>query len=175
MLRSVALGVMATILGLSAPALHGQNAPGGRDFSLPRAEVSLAYSATEANAGPGQCGCFFMNGASAEGNFRTWRGYTTVVDVTAAHTGEIHNTGQPFSLIMVTANASISGLDTSGTTDGIPTTTSSLSYKGWRGLPMALIPLFPTRRDSFNLPLIRWHCWWVSGSITSTGDTYPSA
>jgi outer membrane immunogenic protein len=103
MLRSLALGFMATILGLSATALHGQTAPGGRDFSLPRAEVSLAYSATEANAGPGQCGCFFMNGASAEGNFRTWRGYTTVVDVTAAHTGEIHNTGQPFSLLMVTA------------------------------------------------------------------------
>jgi hypothetical protein len=77
--------------------------PPGRDFSLPRAEVSLAYSPTEANAGPGQCGCFFMNGASVEGNFRTYRAFTTVVDVTAAHTGQIHNTGQPFSLLMVTA------------------------------------------------------------------------
>ncbi len=62
------LPLMATMLGL-APGLHGQIAPGGRDFSLPRAEVSLAYSPTEANAGPGQCGCFFMNGASAEGKF----------------------------------------------------------------------------------------------------------
>jgi hypothetical protein len=93
---------MATILGFT-PGLHGQVAPGGRDFSLPRAEVSLTYSPTEANAGPGQCGCFFMNGASVEGNFRTYRGYTTVVDVTAAHTGQIHNTGQPFSLLMATA------------------------------------------------------------------------
>jgi hypothetical protein len=101
--RSLALLFMGTMLGLNAPGLHAQVAPGGRDFSLPRAEVSFAYSPTEVNAGPGQCGCFFMNGVSAEGNFRTYRAYTTVVDVTAAHTGQIHNTGQPFSLLTVTA------------------------------------------------------------------------
>ena len=104
MYRSVALVVLGTMMGLSAPRLKGQvTTPAGRDFSLPRAEVSLAYSPTEVNAGPGQCGCFFMNGASAEGNFRTYRAFTTVVDVTATHTGQIHNTGQPFSMIMVTA------------------------------------------------------------------------
>jgi outer membrane immunogenic protein len=104
MYRFVALIVLGTMMGLSSPGLHGQvTMPPGRDFSLPRAEVSLAYSPTEANAGPGQCGCFFMNGASVEGNFRTYRAFTTVVDVTAAHTGQIHNTGQPFSLLMVTA------------------------------------------------------------------------
>ena len=85
--------------------LHGQVVPAGRDYSLPRAEVSLAYSPIQSNAGPGQCGCFFMNGASAEGNFRTYGAFTTVVDVTAAHTGEIHKTGQPFSLLMFTAGA----------------------------------------------------------------------
>jgi outer membrane immunogenic protein len=94
---------MATMLGVSAASLDAQVVAAGRDFSLPRAEVSLAYSPTEVNAPPGKCGCFFMNGVSAEGNFRTWRAYTTVVDVTAAHTNEIHNTGQPFSLLMLTA------------------------------------------------------------------------
>ena len=94
---------MALLVG-GVSSLRGQvTTPAGRDFSLPRAEVSLAYSPLEANAGPGQCGCFFMNGASVEGNFRTYRAFTTVVDVTAAHTGEIHNTGQPFSLLMFTA------------------------------------------------------------------------
>jgi hypothetical protein len=101
--RFLALLFMGTMLGFGAPRLLGQVAPSGRDFSLPRAEVSLAYSPTEANAGPSQCGCFFMNGVSAEGNFRTYRAYTTVIDVTAAHTGQIQNTGQPFSLLMVTA------------------------------------------------------------------------
>jgi outer membrane immunogenic protein len=103
MRRLFALLFTATMLGFHAPGLHGQVLPQGRDFSLPRAEVSLAYSATELNAPPSQCGCFFTNGVSAEGNFRTYRAYTTVVDVTAAHTGQIHNTGQPFSLLMVTA------------------------------------------------------------------------
>ena len=101
--RWLAFSLLGAILGFSGRSLYGQTLPGGRDFSLPRAEVSLTYSPTEANAGPGQCGCFFMNGASAEGNFRTYRAFTTVVDVTATHTGQIHNTGQPFSMIMVTA------------------------------------------------------------------------
>jgi outer membrane immunogenic protein len=100
--RWFALLFMGAMLGWNAPGLHAQVMPAGRDFSLPRAEVSLSYSPTAANAGPGQCGCFFMQGASAEGNFRTYRAYTTVVDVTAAHTGQIHNTGQPFSLLMAT-------------------------------------------------------------------------
>jgi hypothetical protein len=100
--RSLALLFLGTMLGFNLPHLHGQTLPGGRDFSLPRAEVSLAYSPTEANAPPGYCHCFFMNGLSAEGNFRTYRAYTTVVDVTATHTGQIQNTGQPFSMLMVT-------------------------------------------------------------------------
>src|ERR1700759_2517101 len=94
--------VVFVALAASAWRLQGQVIPAGRDFSLPRAEVSLTYSPTEANAGPGQCGCFFMNGAAVEGNFRTYRGYTTVADVTAAHIGNIHSTGQPFSMIMGT-------------------------------------------------------------------------
>jgi outer membrane immunogenic protein len=100
--RSLALLFLGTMLGFNLPHLHGQTLPGGRDFSLPRAEVSLAYSPTAANAPPGNCNCFFMNGLSAEGNFRTYRAYTTVVDVTAAHTGQIQNTGQPFSMLMFT-------------------------------------------------------------------------
>lgn len=102
MYRTLASLFLGTVLGLSAPSLHGQVGPSGRDFSLPRAEVSLSYGATEVNAPPRLCGCLFTNGASAEGNFRTYRAYTTVVDVTYAHVGNIHNTGQPFSLLMVT-------------------------------------------------------------------------
>ena len=101
MFRSVALLLVGTMIG--AIGVHAQvTAPGGRDFGLPRAEISFAYSPTEVNAPPGHCGCFFMNGVSAEGNFRTYRAFTTVVDVTATHTGQILDTGQPFSMIMAT-------------------------------------------------------------------------
>jgi outer membrane immunogenic protein len=102
MYRAIVLSVMATVLGMSAPRLHGQVVPSGRDFSLPRAEVSLAYSLTDANAPPGKCGCFLANGASAEGNFRMYRGYTAVADVTYAHAGNLANTGEPLSLLMAT-------------------------------------------------------------------------
>ncbi len=101
MFRSVALLLIGTMIG--ALGVHAQvTTPAGRDFGLPRAEISFAYSPTEVNAPPGHCGCFFMNGVSAEGNFRTYRAFTTVVDVTATHTGQILNTGQPFSMIMAT-------------------------------------------------------------------------
>ena len=103
MYKSVALLLLGSIAGIGGTRLHGQvTTPAGRDFGLPRVEVSLAYSPTEANAPPGHCGCFFMNGVSAEGNFRTYRAFTTVVDVTATHTGNLVNTGQPFSMIMAT-------------------------------------------------------------------------
>ncbi len=101
MFRSVALLLVGTMIGASGA--HAQvTTPAGRDFGLPRAEISFAYSPTEVNAPPGHCGCFFMNGVSAEGNFRTYEAFTTVVDVTATHTGQILNTGQPFSMIMAT-------------------------------------------------------------------------
>jgi outer membrane immunogenic protein len=109
------------MLGLSTQSLQGQVVPSGRDFSLPRAEVSLAYSPTETNAPPGHCGCFFMNGASAEGNFRTYRAYTTVVDVTATHTGNIQNTGTPFSMLMVTAGMRLNFRMGHQRTDGFDT------------------------------------------------------
>jgi hypothetical protein len=101
--RSLALLFLGTMFGLNLPSLHGQTRPGGRDFSLPRAEVSLAYSPIAANALPGHCNCFFMNGVSAEGNFRTYRAYTTVVDVTAAHSLQSQTTDAPFSMLMMTA------------------------------------------------------------------------
>lgn len=103
MSRLVTIVVLGVLLGLGEAAMHGQVLAPGRDFSLPRAEVSLTYSPTRNNSGPGQCGCFFMNGATIEGNFRTYRGFTTVVDLTAEHTAQIHNTGQPFSMAMLTA------------------------------------------------------------------------
>jgi hypothetical protein len=102
MYRYFGLILVGMVLGLSARSLQSQVVPAGRDFSLPRAEVSLTYSPTGVNSGPGQCGCFIMNGAAVEGNFRTYRAFTTVVDVTATHIGDIHNTGQPFSMIMGT-------------------------------------------------------------------------
>jgi hypothetical protein len=102
MYRYFGLVLLEIVLGLCAPNVRGQVTPAGRDFSLPRAEVSLTYSPTAVNSGPSQCGCFVISGAAVEGNFRTYRGFTTVVDVTASYTNDIHNTGVRFAVIMAT-------------------------------------------------------------------------
>ena len=103
MYRSLAVLLLGTIIGVGATRLQGQiTMSAGRDFGLPRVEVSFTYSPTGVQSPPGTCGCFFMNGVSAEGNFRTYRAFTTVLDVTATHTGNIRKTGEPFSMIMVT-------------------------------------------------------------------------
>jgi outer membrane immunogenic protein len=153
MYRSLALLFVGTMLGLSASSLHGQIVPGGRDFSLPRAEVSFAYSPTEVNAPPGQCGCFFMNGVSAEGNFRTYRAYTTVVDVTATHAGNIHNTGEPFSMLMVTGGMRINFRMGHQRTDGWDTYHKIKPFaQGLVGFAHGFDGAFPNQSTGFVQP-----------------------
>jgi outer membrane immunogenic protein len=153
MYRSLALLFVGTVLGLSASSLHGQVAPGGRDFSLPRAEVSFAYSPTEVNSPPGKCGCFFMNGVSAEGNFRTYRAYTTVVDVTATHTGNIHNTGDSFSMLMVTGGMRINFRMGHQRTDGWDTYHRVKPFaQGLIGFAHGFDGVFPNKSTGFIDP-----------------------
>lgn len=108
MYRSVALVTLGTMMGLSLPSLHAQVIAPGVNYALPRAQASITYSLVRTNSGPGQCGCFYMNGGSAEGVFHAFRGFSAVADVTVAHTGQINKTGQPFSLLLVTAGPRIS-------------------------------------------------------------------
>jgi outer membrane immunogenic protein len=67
-------------------------------------EVSVSYSYARANAGPGQCGCFNMNGGSTEVAFHAYRGLSAVVDLTGERTSSIGLTpGAGLSLISVAA------------------------------------------------------------------------
>jgi hypothetical protein len=67
-------------------------------------EVSFSYSYARANAGPGQCGCFNMNGGSTEVSFHAYRGLWAVVDLTGERAGSIGLTpGAGLSLVSVTA------------------------------------------------------------------------
>lgn len=151
--RLFALLFMGTMLGWNPPSLHGQSLPGGRDFSLPRAEISFAYSPTEVNAPPGKCGCFFMNGLSAEGNFRTYRAYTTVVDVTATHTGQILNTGQPFSMLMVTAGTRLNFRFGHQRSDGFDTYYKVKPFvQGLVGFAHGFDSAFPDKSTGFIQP-----------------------
>ncbi|MHB1021316.1 MAG: hypothetical protein ACYC46_01765 [Acidobacteriaceae bacterium] len=66
-------------------------------------EVAFSYSYARANAGPGQCGCFNMNGGNTEVAFHAYRGLSAVVDLTGERAGTVGTAGDGLSLVAVTA------------------------------------------------------------------------
>jgi peptidoglycan-associated lipoprotein len=70
--------------------------------AIPRAEVAVDYSYMRANAAPGQCGCFSLNGGSAEAALRVYRNFSVVADITGDHAGTTSIPGQSLSLLSYT-------------------------------------------------------------------------
>ena len=66
-------------------------------------EIFVGYSNLHANQGPGQCGCFNMNGGSTEVAFHTWRWFSAVADLTGERTGSVNGGPQGLSLTSFTA------------------------------------------------------------------------
>jgi hypothetical protein len=55
----------------------------------PRLETSFNYDYARANAGPGQCGCFNMNGGSMEVAVHAYRGLSAVADLGGEWSGSM--------------------------------------------------------------------------------------
>jgi outer membrane immunogenic protein len=106
--RSVALVTLGTVMRLSVLCMHAQVVAPGINYSLPRVEASITFSPIRSNAGPGQCGCFYLNGGAAEAILHEFRGLSAVADVTVAHTDQINNTGERLSFLLATAGPRIS-------------------------------------------------------------------
>jgi len=70
--------------------------------AIPKAEVAVDYSYLRANATPGQCGCFSLNGGSAEAALRVYRNFSLVADITGDHAGTTSIPGQSLSLLSYT-------------------------------------------------------------------------
>jgi opacity protein-like surface antigen len=71
---------------LLSAAAYGQGLGG--------AEVSLGYDYLRANAPPGQCGCFNMNGFSGEFATGVGHGFSVVADLGGYHQGNVNSSGQ---------------------------------------------------------------------------------
>ncbi len=65
-------------------------------------EISVDYSYLRANQAPGQCGCFNMNGGSAEVAFHTWRWFSVVADLTGERSGSVNGGPHGLSLASFT-------------------------------------------------------------------------
>jgi hypothetical protein len=92
------------VLGFTIGAVAAAAAQSGLPHEgIPKAEIAVDYSYMRANATPGQCGCFNLNGGSAEAVMHIYRNFSIVADVTGAHAGTTSVSGQSLSLLSYTA------------------------------------------------------------------------
>jgi outer membrane immunogenic protein len=98
------LKLLATVIAISAggATVYAQHFDPAAQLP-PRFEGSVSYSYLRANAGPGHCGCFSMNGGSGEVAVRIFHGLSGVIDLTGEHAGSTGSAGQSLSLVFVTA------------------------------------------------------------------------
>jgi peptidoglycan-associated lipoprotein len=89
------------VLLLACPwILHGQAVPlHGEGGNISRLEVGGNYNFFHANAPPGQCGCFSMNGGSGTFLVNVTPKWSGVADVAVAHAGQVNGTAQNILII----------------------------------------------------------------------------
>jgi outer membrane immunogenic protein len=80
-------------------ALHGQAIPDGSAMGdIPRLEVGLNYNYFHANAPPGECGCFSLNGGSGTVIYNWKPAWSAVADMMLAYAGNVNNSGQNITI-----------------------------------------------------------------------------
>jgi outer membrane immunogenic protein len=95
-LARIALLVML----LASPwALHAQSSLLGGGDTISRLELGGNYNYFHANAPPGQCGCFGMNGGSATFLMNVTPKWSGVADIAYAHANNVNGTAQNITII----------------------------------------------------------------------------
>jgi len=80
-------------------ALRGQAIPNGSAVDdIGRVEVGLNYNFFHANAPPGQCGCFSLNGGSGTVVFNLTPRWAAVADMMLVHASNVNNSGQNITI-----------------------------------------------------------------------------
>jgi outer membrane immunogenic protein len=96
-LRSV---LLLTLLSALSGVLHAQAlSTGGNYGDLPRFEVGANYNYFHANAPPGQCGCFSLNGGSGTILMNVTRVWAAEADIAVAHANNVDNTSQNITIV----------------------------------------------------------------------------
>jgi outer membrane immunogenic protein len=95
-LRSAAL----LVLVLALPwALHAQAiSMGGANDDVPRIEFGANYNYFHANAPPGQCGCFSLNGGSGTVVYNITPKWAAVADLMVGHANNVDNSLQNITI-----------------------------------------------------------------------------
>lgn len=96
-LRSVLLLILLSVL---SGVLHAQAiSMGGINDDIPRFAVGANYNYFHANAPPGQCGCFSLNGGSGTILINVTPVWAAVADIAVAHANNVDNTSQNITIV----------------------------------------------------------------------------
>lgn len=100
-------GLLLLAAAVGASTARAQASGGGGNFGLetgqaPPLQVGLQYQATHANAPPGQCGCFWMQGGGLQVVRNFWPNLGIVADVYYGANGAINNTDEQISIFNYT-------------------------------------------------------------------------
>ena len=95
-MRSFLLSTILLLAGTSA-TMAQQSAYSG--------DAAAAYHWVRTNAGPGQCGCFGMNGGGVSGSWNFRGPWSAVVDIGAENTSSAPPANNPLTLVSYLAGA----------------------------------------------------------------------
>lgn len=92
--------VILLVLVLALPwALHAQAiSMAGAQVDVPRLEFGANYNYFHANAPPGQCGCFSLNGGSGTVLYNITPAWAGVADLTVGHATNVDNSLQNITI-----------------------------------------------------------------------------
>jgi peptidoglycan-associated lipoprotein len=106
MMRDLALTFFATLLGVTAAA--GQQTTTDMEAVPSRVDLAAGYNFIKANAPPGSCGCFSMNGGFVGADFNLNRWFSVAGEATAGHAKDISSLGQNLTLTTFLAGPRVS-------------------------------------------------------------------
>jgi outer membrane protein OmpA-like peptidoglycan-associated protein len=93
---------------IAAASANAQQGPQDARFAIPRADVSIGFIHVDANAPPGICNCFGVNGGyiNAEYKLKPWLGI--IGDFTGGHGNDISDLHQNLTLLTYMGGARVS-------------------------------------------------------------------
>jgi hypothetical protein len=94
----VASLLIVSALGALGTRAQAQALPTAGGLAL---DVGATYTTIHANEGPGQCGCFYMSGGSAEFSVKNEHNVAFVTSVSGTYQGNINNIQQNLTLLTI--------------------------------------------------------------------------
>ena len=104
-LRMVKMALVMAALGSSAALAQVQAA--GRDATVPRFDVSVGYDYIRANAPPGGCDCFGLDGGYISGGMHITNWLSLAGEFTGSHSSDISVLGQDLTLMTYTVGPKV--------------------------------------------------------------------